>query len=348
MRLRLEDISVEKILENLTKLEKINWRPIVVVIAVSFVLATISSTIFVYFLIPKNQTLIKDSKVSTTPVEGSFSKKSKSSTIELEQKTLSSVELDTILKRNIFNSEGKLGDTDDSGKIEENVTPEVVKSQQPLKVQGIIYGGTPLSGIALIENTAKKSVNSFFVGDILIQDAKISEIYRDRVVFAFPNGRKEYIELEIKEPERTTRKRKGKVSEGGGDSGSVSAIATRPPPPKFEEEGFKRDTNEIEMSEGYRDRLLSSDFTKVLQDAKANPNFVDGQLQGFVLDRIRENSIYEKAGFQNGDVIEEINGVPLTDTAKTIQFLNTLRGEKEIDIRIKRGGAVVNKNLQIK
>ena len=67
--------------------------------------------------------------------------------------------------------------------------------------------------------------------------------------------------------------------------------------------------------------LLQGRWDKGSSDAKARPNMVNGVLKGFELTRIREDSIYEKAGFQNGDIVEEINGIPLKDAVSSIRLL---------------------------
>ena len=74
---------------------------------------------------------------------------------------------------------------------------------------------------------------------------------------------------------------------------------------------------------------------------------VDGELKGFTLTRIRKDSIYEKSGFQNDDVVTEINGVPLTDTAQAVRLLQSLRNESEIEIRMMRSGTPLNFTLKV-
>src|SRR5690606_24595164 len=127
---------------------------------------------------------------------------------------------------------------------------------------------------------------------------------------------------------------------------SVAPIATEPPPPTYKEEGFERKDREITMTQAYKQRLLTEQFTNVLQDAKATPKIGEGgEIQGFCLTRIRKDSIYEKAGLQNDDCVTEINGVPLTDTAQAIRLLQSLRNENEIEVRLMRGGAPTRFNL---
>ena len=86
------------------------------------------------------------------------------------------VAVDKILERNIFNSEGLTGDVDNTAKGE-----QMAKTQLPLRILGIIYGGTPFNGIVMVENTQNKGVNSFLVGDQLTPEAKLVEIQVDKL-----------------------------------------------------------------------------------------------------------------------------------------------------------------------
>ena len=94
--------------------------------------------------------------------------------------------------------------------------------------------------------------------------------------------------------------------------------------------------------------MLGEDFSQVLQDAKAEPHYEGGELSGFQVNRIRQDSIYEKAGLRNGDIVKEINGIPLSDAAQAIRLLQSLRGESQIEVRVVRGGESININLQVK
>ena len=101
------------------------------------------------------------------------------------------------------------------------------------------------------------------------------------------------------------------------------------------------------MSSEYRKRLLTQDFSKVLRDAKAEPYFEGGELSESRLTRIKSGSIYQKSVLNN-DIIREVNGTQLVDTAQTINLLNSLREESEIDITIMRSGVPITINLQVK
>ncbi|MEN9529736.1 MAG: hypothetical protein RI932_1609, partial [Pseudomonadota bacterium] len=44
----------------------------------------------------------------------------------------------------------------------------------------------------------------------------------------------------------------------------------------------------------------------------------------------------------------EINGIPLTDVAKTIRFLNGLREENQIQVNVMRNGSPVALELNVR
>jgi type II secretion system protein C len=241
---------------------------------------------------------------------------------------LAKVAVEKVLERNIFNSEGLMGDVDGA-----EPGTQMSKTQLPVKVQGIIYGGNPFNGIAMVENTQSKTVNSFMVGDQLAPDAKVLEIQRDMILIDH-KGRKEFSPLEEVELRRSSRTGGTKKKSNTPESLTGSGYSTEAPPENYKEEGFERKGTNIELTSEYKNRLLTTDFANVLQDAKASPNMVDGALKGWRMDRIRKNSFYEKAGIQNGDVVEEINGVVLSDAGQSIKLLNQLRNESEIDMKI--------------
>lgn len=264
------------------------------------------------------------------------------------QATLSKEGLDLILKRNIFNSTGELGDgAENAAKNKAGDSSQAVKTTLPLKLLGLIFGGSPYTGLATIEDTSKKKIDSYIVGDTITGNVKVLEIYPERVIID-NEGAREYVEVEKLNLVRTTRRKgTGGPSPIEGLNSGPSAIASGPPPDSYKEEGFERKGASIVVNDTFKRDMLGPKMSKVLQDAKAVPNMVNGELKGFRLERIREDSIYLKAGFQNGDVVEEINGVPLKDAAGAIRLLQQLRNEKEMEVRVNRGGSTFNMSITV-
>lgn len=262
---------------------------------------------------------------------------------------LSQDDAQVILDRNLFNRDGTLGDTELEATKPSEVLPEqtdkILKSKLPLELSGVIYGGKPSVGLALIENKSKKRIASYLVGDEVDAGAILKEVYEERVVLN-NRGRLEYLPLERKKLVRSSRDRK-KHKAPEPSQPAISPLATGPVADSFKEEGFERSGGDIKISTAYREDLLGAKMSKVLSDAKAIPNMVGGELQGFKLTKIREDSIYQKAGFQSGDIIHDINGIPLRDAAGAIRLLQSLRNETEIEVRVQRGGDYFNMTIAV-
>lgn len=319
--------------KTLERFSALPWRATLVVLGASFITATVASTFVAKLFLPSDgRAAAKGLEVDTFNVPAPTA-------------SLNQANIDLILKRNLFNSEGAAEDAKKDQANQEPESQEAVKSDLPVKLVGTIYGGDPFSGLALVENVQKRTINSFMVGDTLLKEATVKEVHKERIIID-RSGRLEYIDVEKTTLTRSSRKQK-KAPGAAPASTGLAPIATEPPPDKFREEGFERDKQEMNMTESYRQKLLTTDFPKVLQDAKASPNMVDGELRGFCLSRIRKESIYEKAGLQNDDCVTEINGVPLTDTAQAIKLLQSLRNEKEIEVRLNRSGTPMKFNLNI-
>ena len=311
----------------IAKFKRFPFKILALILAGAFVFAVVGSMLVYRFLIPDLTREIERPK----PVSVALGK---------EKATLQQNEIKQILNRNIFNKVGEVPKEDEMREEKGAYKGDVpVKSELPLRLTGLIYGGSPTSGLAVIENLQTKKQNSFLVGVKVTKDAVLAEVLEDKVIFQMENH-KEFLELEKKPLIRGQRTRKkGSLSTGkfGLDGGS-----------KYSEEGFERDGNKISMSADYRSKLLTTDFAKVLQDAKAEPVYEGGELNGFRLTRIRPDSVYEKGGLLNDDVVKEINGVSLVDTAQAIKLLNSLRGTSEIEIGLNRGGKRINVNIQVK
>lgn len=309
-----------KLDKSLEKVKKIPWKPLAVILAISFICATIISMLAGYFLFPEGKAS-SDKNVASRL------------SLQVEQRTLSEEDLKAIMKRNLFQVEGGESFWHSDERVP---VAELIKSTLPLKLAGTIYSGDPLNGIAMIKFKSKGRTGSFMNGDTIMDNAVLKEVHKEKIILN-NNGQLEYVEIDKKELVRSRRKVSMRQMRK-----KYAAIAKGPAAKEFREEGFERNGSEISISKDYKAKLLGPEFTKVLQDAKASPNIVGGKLRGFSLNRIRENSIYQKSGLQNGDIVEEINGILLTDTAQAIKLLNSLRNESEIELRVVRGGKPIN------
>ena len=279
-----------------------------------FLAASIVGLVFAAALMPKPAPFVNaGGQTEPTPVLAGAEK-------------LSDAEFKTIISRNVFNSEGVAAN--ETAKKDATCTP--TKSDLPLKFTGVIFGGTKQTSLVLLESTATKQADTFLLGDAVPGDAKIVDITKDRVYFE-RNACPEY--LELLQPELPKKRVAGAPKRNQAPRALGGNETT------FREDGFERAGNNVAVTRQWVDKALTVDFAKTLQDAKASPNMVGNEVKGFVLTRIRPDSVYEKMGLQDGDVIEAINGIELNDAARAIQTLNAMRNEGNIELQVKKASS---------
>ena len=112
------------------------------------------------------------------------------------------------------------------------------------------------------------------------------------------------------------------------------------PPSSYAEEGFERNfdgpSGEVKMTSAYKENIKSN-LSLILMQAAATPVMKDQAIIGFMLEEIDAGSMFEKAGFVNGDIVTSINGRPLNNAAGAIKTLNSLKDASDITFEFMRG-----------
>ena len=116
-------------------------------------------------------------------------------------------------------------------------------------------------------------------------------------------------------------------------------------PPVSISKGLDKSEGELRIQSALKEKLVNEDLSKVLMQAATEPFIQDGSILGFKIWDIEPESIYEKAGFKNGDLITHINGNPLTDAGNAIKTLRSLRDSTDVNITYQTRGQ--EKNLRI-
>lgn len=89
-------------------------------------------------------------------------------------------------------------------------------------------------------------------------------------------------------------------------------------------------------------------MNQLLTQARVVPVIDNGKTTGFRIFEIVPNSLYQKIGLVNGDVIQRINGVEIDDPNKFFQTYQSLKDEKSISVDIVRNGAKQSLSYEIR
>ena len=203
-----------------------------------------------------------------------------------------------VTKRNIF------GVSASKTKI---ATAPVVASQLKLRLVGTSVSSRG-AAFAIIEDTAKNSQEVFDLNEKVFDQATLVEILEDSVKLD-RNGQIETLF----------------VQDGDGKSAGNEVVS------------LNNDQTSFSIAEEELSSALAN-LPKLLSQARAVPYFRNGKSIGMRLFAIQKDSLYEKLGLKNGDIITAVNNNVLTDPAHAIRLFEQLKNERSIGVKVERSG----------
>jgi general secretion pathway protein C len=243
------------------------------------------------------------------------------------------VDVSRIIARNLFDSTAN--DRSPAAPTPQIDESEIRPSSISADLQATIVFENPRYSVALIRNRTGNTSDYYGINDTLL-NTRIVRIERFRVILS-NEGRLESLELQ------------GAMANIQSQAVSAPSPApTRRPAPSqnvsFEEIAPGR----FLIPQNTVDGMLS-DLPSILRDARAIPNVGSGNgIEGFRLVEIRPDSIYDRLGLQNGDVVMRVNNDELNSVEKGMSLFTALRNEKSISIDIVRNGSRLNYTYEIR
>ena len=79
-----------------------------------------------------------------------------------------------------------------------------------------------------------------------------------------------------------------------------------------------------------------------------DPTVLPSERGGFVLKRVKPDSVYSKLGLMDGDVIQKVNETSLLDAEEAIKALNSLKVEEDVNITLQRNGKTIDVKIKSK
>lgn len=220
-----------------------------------------------------------------------------------------------IWEKNVFNPEGTAVAPDP---IEEETPREEVKPVENIPLSSLNYKligtvtGIPAYSFAIIKAPDAKEQSLYRIGE-MIGPAKIVRIERNRIIVDH-TGREEMLEVEFDE----TSALKGRVT--SSPTGIKKVSANR----------FVLDKKEVDR--------LSGNVSQFMTQVRVVPNLVRGKGSGYRLLNIKEGSLVESIGLQNGDIVKEINGRPIDKPEEAFIAYQQLKDGGSFSIEIERRG----------
>lgn len=228
-----------------------------------------------------------------------------------------------IVERNLFR-------TTDRPLVVDQMDPGMLEATTlPIDLYGTIAGEEG-RGYAIIEERDKKKQRLYKVGD-RVAGAVIVKILRNAVV------------LRVGEKDQVLKK-KEIVARGANrlPAAAMPAPAQAPAP----EAAPRPQARPPQAPPG-----SPSDLASLLTQARVTPHITagsSGKPDGVVINEIQPGSLFENVGLANGDIIQEVNGRPVTGVADLVSMYRDLKPGANLSVKVSRTGrqVVLNHTVQ--
>lgn len=178
-----------------------------------------------------------------------------------------------------------------------------------LILRGTSYGDARHS-TAMIEEISSKTLTLFHLQESVPNAGELVEIRREGVRIR-QGGREEFLAVKT------------------GDSGETALMSASNvlPDPKKKMQLDRREVN-----------AALSDLSKLLAQARANPSFVDGKVNGFELTIFTPDSFFGRIGLSSGDILKRVNGVEVRDPGQVVGLFQQVKEERVVKVDVLRQG----------
>jgi general secretion pathway protein C len=177
-------------------------------------------------------------------------------------------------------------------------------------LKGTIAGGDSF-GFVIIEERGSKKQRLYRLGD-MIGSTKVTKISRNTATIR-RGGRDITIKI--------------KATPEGTLLNSSRALLGRPA-------SLGMAMSKSEVSDKLRD------LQGIMTHAQVRPYFEAGVQQGFIVSHIKPDSLYQKLGLQNGDIIIDVNNKRMQSADDVMNLVNLMQSGESIVVNLKRQGKV--------
>lgn len=227
-----------------------------------------------------------------------------------------------IAERDVFNAVKR------QGSDAAETTEDFKRSDLNAKLWGTALAHDAAESFAIIEDLGARRQGLYRVGDTVLEVATLARVEWDRVVLQRDGG-EEVLEI-------SSARASGKDAAPAGAPGAGAGERIR----KTADNKFLIDRRELEST--------VANINEVFTQARAVPYFENGKTVGFRVFAIKPGSVFEKIGLQNGDIINRVNGVELTDPTKAISLFTELQNEGHIAVDLQRNKQAKNFSYEIR
>lgn len=206
----------------------------------------------------------------------------------------------------------------------------VASNNGPLKLWGTALGDHERA-FAIIEDVSARAQGLYHAGDVILPGVMLVEVHWDRAVIE-RGGRRETLVLPTVPPAVNTPLPVAVAAQPSSE-GSDSIRQTA-------QDSFLIDRREVDHA--------MNNLNELFTQARAVPYTPpEGGLQGFRLFSIKPQSLIDRIGLKNGDIVQRVNGVEISDPSTAFGLLQELQGHSQVRVDVLRNHQAVTLSYDI-
>jgi type II secretion system protein C len=198
-------------------------------------------------------------------------------------------------------------------------------SSLPLDLLGTVAGRNG-RGYAIIEERDKKKQGLFKVGDT-VAGATLREVRRNAVVLNV-SGKDELLEVRSAPREPLA---------GAGPAAPAAAAPPQRPAERLPPGAPAR------APAAQMDSPALKEVRDLLAEGQAKPHFNAGKMEGFYINKVKDGSYLQKAGFEDGDIVQSVNSRKIENANDVVWIQKAISNPADkVSLQVNRKGRVIN------
>jgi general secretion pathway protein C len=90
------------------------------------------------------------------------------------------------------------------------------------------------------------------------------------------------------------------------------------------------------------------DVSALSREARVVPNYKNGKYEGFRMIGMQDTGLFREIGFENGDVVQAVNGERIDSPNKALALYDALKNKSRLTVLVERGGVLRTMRYTVK
>jgi len=210
---------------------------------------------------------------------------------------------------------------------------ELEATRLPLRLLGTAASSRPELSWAAVEDQDQRKEVVVKLGDALAGQAKVVGIERRRIILD-NRGQREELALEEDAGEAPNPRSARSMRRPNRPSRSAARPARRANNPAGDARVRRLAENRFQVNREDVVELAGRNPAEIFSSARILPKYDGGQMVGIQLNNVKQGSLFQEIGIQDGDTITQFNGIQIDSPQGSAEVLRELTQAERFEVTV--------------